>query len=147
MLVHRAEVKVFVKQEDSYDSVKKALLSLFPFDLQQEKVNVLDESASGLDGNLIKILSVSLLKERQITRFLAALKQHLGTEQTRVLLEQKESRLDEHLFFFLRLEKASLLDSKYALTDSGNCFHIRMNIAAFPAKRASALETVKQLFS
>jgi RNA binding exosome subunit len=56
------------------------------------------------------------------------------------LISQIESRLDEELFFFMRIDKDSWnIEKKTILTDSGNCYHIRITVAAFPKKRESAV--------
>ena len=63
------------------------------------------------------------------------------------MLEQKESRLDEDLNFFVRIDKEKWIDGKEMfLTDSGNCFHIKILIAAFPKKRENALKIVEKMF-
>jgi RNA binding exosome subunit len=79
--------------------------------------------------------------------FLESLLGRLSEGQKKTILQQKESRLDEDLNFFIRFDKEKLLgERKLSLTDKGNCFHLRMRIAAFPAKREKALETIEKIF-
>ena len=49
------------------------------------------------------------------------------------------------MHFFIRLDKEKLLKEDYEVTDSGECFHIKLHIAAFPSKRAIALEAIEKL--
>ena len=60
---------------------------------------------------------------------------------------QKESRLDDNLDFFLRFGKDEYIrNDKLMLTDSGNCFHIKISIDAFPKKREIALKIADKIF-
>ena len=79
--------------------------------------------------------------------FLNNLVENLDEEQRKLILSQLESRLDDNLDFFLRFDKEEYLkNNKLKLTDSGNCFHIEMSIAAFPKKREIGMEIVKKIF-
>ncbi len=40
----------------------------------------------------------------------------------------------------------ALQENKLWLTESGDCFHIKINIASFPRKREKALEIIRNLF-
>ena len=49
-----------------------------------------------------------------------------------------------HVMDLLNIEE--LLKEKYSITDSGDCFHIKMHIAAFPKNRESALKVIEKIF-
>jgi hypothetical protein len=36
--------------------------------------------------------------------------------------------------------------NEFFITDSGNCFHLTLSIAVFPAKRESALALIDEIF-
>lgn len=142
-LSHRIVISVFFRLEDNEDEVRKALVSLFPFDLAKEKIELKGQAAEGFNDKKIKILEVLLKKEGHMNSFMDDLKHKLGNEAER-LSDEAESRLDEELYFFIRLDKDLLINErKYVLTDKGNCFHVRMSIAAFPKKRQRAIELIK----
>jgi RNA binding exosome subunit len=89
-----------------------------------------------------------LQKEKHTNAFLNSLKQRLSDDQKQLLLRQSESRLDSELSFFIRLDKDRLLnENRFWITDSGNCFHIRMSIAAYPSNREAALKVISQWLS
>ena len=143
-LSHRIAVSVFSRPEDNEEEVRTTLASLFPFDLAKEKIELREQSAEGFNDKKIKIFEVSLKKDSHMNSFLDDLMRKLGDEAGR-LADEVESRLDEELYFFIRLDKDMLMkERKYRLTDKGNCFHIRMSIAAFPKKRQKAIELVKE---
>lgn len=143
--INSITISVFIK-EDNAEDIKNTFLSLIPFSLEEEKIQLKESTSTGLTNNTITVLEVKLEKTRHTKAFITNLKQNLGQEQINLLREQ-ENRLDENCNFFLRLDKQDLLHSKYTLTDEGNCFHIKMSMAAFPKKRENALKVVKEIFS
>ena len=146
-LLHNVVVNVFVKYGEDLDLIKEKLLSLIPLDLEKEKLEVKDTKAHGFQDMPIHSLEIHLEKERHTKAFLENLLEKLTRELKDVLLQQKESRLDEEHHFFIRLDKQKLLkDNEWFITDSGNCFHIKMLIAAFPANRENSLKVVEQIF-
>ena len=142
--VHQVHLSVFCKIGDDEGLILSRLKSLIPFDIEKEKININRSSTEGFENKKIIIFKVVLEKERHTNMFLDSLKEKLSKDQKDLLLKQIDSRLDEDLRFFIRLDKEKMLDNEYYLTDSGNCFHIKMSIAAFPAKRENALGVVKK---
>jgi len=143
---HNVIVTVFAKETENSEEVLKGLKLLFPFDLLKEKINVKQETATGINENKIIIYTVKFTKTRHITEFLQNLIKQLGPAQIKTLMEQKESRLDQDRIFYIRLDKKELINQKYKLTDKGDCYHIKMHIAAYPAKREPALEIIEKIF-
>ena len=145
-LANHIKVSVFVKQEDDEAAVKKHLLALLPFGLEQEKIVLHRSRASGFNQREIIILEIDLVKERHTKNFLEFLKKNLNEQQRSALVEQK-NRLDDECNFFIRLDKKKLLAGEFWIIDSGDCYHIKINVAAFPKKRERAEEVVRQIFS
>ena len=140
------KVSVFVKPEEDEASIKKHLLALFPFDLEQEKIIFKRSNATGFNQKEIIILEVDLKKERHTNAFLNFLKEKLNEQQKAVLVKQ-ENRLDEDCNLFIRLDKEKLLNNEFWIIDSGECYHIRISIAAFPKKKEKARVVVEKIFS
>jgi RNA binding exosome subunit len=148
MIAHQVELTVFSTPEDDEAAVYKNLLLLLPFDTEAEKLKVEKTNASGFSERKIVIMRLILSKQRHINPFLEKLADLLNQEQKELLLRQAESRLDENMYFFLRLDKPRLAgEGKCWLTDDGNCYHIKLSLAPFPRKRENALEIVRGLFS
>ncbi len=142
--VHTVKITVFSKDEVNLLS---PLLSFFPFNLEKEKIKVEKTAADGLEDKKIMVYKVILTKERHTNQFIKHLIERLDDKQKELISGQLESRLDNELNFFLRFDKDELIkENKLKLTDTGNCFHIKMSIAAFPAKRENALAVVKEMF-
>lgn len=144
--IHSIRIKVFSKPEDDEEKIKAVFPALIPFDLEKEKIELKTETVTGAMEQKINIFQVILQKQRHTQDFFKYLMSKLGEEQKNTLLTQKESRTDENSDFFIRLDKDKLLNGEYLLTDSGNCFHIKIAIAAFPARKETALKIIDKLF-
>jgi RNA binding exosome subunit len=146
--VNTVHLRVFCSPEDDKEEIKRAFLSLMGYDLSDldnEKIVLKQTIAKGFNQKTIIIFEAALEKERHCSKFIKHLNENLSAADKQQLLDQ-ENRLDDNMNFFIRLGKDELLDEKYALTDSGNCFHITLNICTHPRKRESALIGVKEIF-
>ncbi len=143
-LANSANIRVFCKEGEDNEAIAGGLKLLLPFDAEKEKARIDEQKAEGFDERQIEILSVMLTKERHLNAFIESLMKRLGGER-KTLLEQLGSRLDDDLDFFIRLDKEMLLKGRFVLTDSGNCYHIRISIAAFPKRREKAAEMLRRL--
>ena len=139
------KVTVFAKPEDDCEKIGKAFQSLFPFDFAEEKISFIKQKAHGFNEREIIVYEADLEKDRHINAFLKGLNAKLNQEQKDLLLRQ-DNRLDEHLNFFIRLDKPKLLDGEHYITDDGDCFHIKMNVASFPRNKKRAKEVLREIF-
>lgn len=147
---HYIRVKVFSYEKDNEDDklILEKLLSLIPFDIAKEKIKFGRTDTRGFNEKKIAIFEILLEKEKHTGKFLENLAKNLDIHQKNRILDQIESRLDDNLSFFLRFDKKDYMDgSRLVLTDSGNCFHIEVGVAAFPRKREAAIEAVKKIFN
>jgi RNA binding exosome subunit len=150
--IHNVKINVFLKPEEYVGNdeilgnIHKIFLKLAPLDLEKEKVHIGEESVESFENRKIKIFTLELHKEAHTNIFIKTLKTLLREEQCKTLLEQRWSRLDEELYFYIRLDKDAALKDVYELTDGGDCFHIRMHIAAFPKNRENALKIIEEMF-
>ena len=145
-LANSIKVTVFIKQGEDENSLRQKFLELFPFNLEDEKIALKKTKATGFNQKEIIIYEVGLCKDKHTNAFLKFLNSKLDEQQKKMLIMQ-ENRLDDELDFFIRLDKESLLNNSFNITDCGECFHIRISIAAFPRKREVALDIVKKIFS
>ena len=142
-------ISVFVKPEEPPDHDQKcvdAIKILSGLDLEREKLQIATETAEGFSGRKMHIHSLKLTKESHTNTCLSRILELLNHNQIELLRRQKESRLDEDMNFYLRLGKEELLRDDTYITDSGDCFHIKISLAAFPRKRAPALELLDNIF-
>lgn len=142
-IANNIRIRAFVKQDEEETPIQDALANLLPFDLTEEKLQVHRSTAMGFNERKIRILELALEKNRHINQFLEHLKEELGNRQMSTLRDQINSRTDEHGDFFVRLDKNSLISKMFRLTDSGDCFHIRINVASYPKNKDTAIKVVE----
>jgi len=145
-LLHFVEMRVFCKEYDIFDDIVKGIHFLFPFDFVKEKIILGEKTVEGFDQKKIKIFTVKISKQSQTTAFIKHLSKNLDDKQRKTIIEQLDSRLDEGLHFYIRLEKDELISGKYYLTDTGNCYHIKLSIAAYPHRKEAARDIIKSIF-
>lgn len=143
---HNITITVFCKDYEDKDLIKSTLVSLLPLDIEKEKIEVQSQEAEGFDEKKINIFKIQLIRQPHIRTFWANLKEKLGT-QVNILKQQLDSRLDEACNFFIRLDKEKLYKGTYLITDSGNCYHIRLTIASYPKNRESARRVLLELLN
>ena len=145
-LANSIQIRVFSKEYEDSDKILEGLKELVALDIEKEKIKLMSQTAIGFNEAKIKIFAVILEKERHMRAFLRHLIGKFTEDQKELLLRQKESRLDEELNFFIRLDREKFLkDRIFWITDSGNCYHITISIAAFPKKRDVALVVIEKM--
>lgn len=147
-VVHNVEISVFVREEETnLEQIREKLLSLVDLDLEKENIQLSQEEVTGAEDNKIEILKIKLEKERHVNKFIFDLIGKLSEDQKDMVISQIDSRVDEECNFFIRLDKEKLLNGEYGITDSGNCFHIKFLIAAYPAKKEIAKDIVGRMIT
>jgi RNA binding exosome subunit len=146
-IANSVKLSVFAKDEEDPEKIKNKFLELIPFNLEEEKINLEQRKAIGFEEKEIRIFEILLEKEKHVNMFLENLIKNLSSETKEIILRQAETRLDDECNFFLRFSKDKLIkENELWLTDQGNCFHIKLNIAAFPKKKETALEIIRKAF-
>ncbi len=145
-VAHSVTVRVFCGQEENESEVVNGLKSLLPFDLEKEKIAIKRQNALGFGDRKISIFEVTLTKNRHVKAFLGTLLPKISATDKQMLLRQLDSRIDDDANFFVRFEKETLAKrNELLLTDSGNCYHVRIKMAAYPSNKEKAMKLVKEL--
>lgn len=144
-LVNSITISVFCKEDEDYDRIRAKVLSFFPFDVLDLKL-VQEKKAQGFNEKIIRQIFIALRKQSQIKEFLKILNDKLEDKQKKLLLSQKESRLSDDFDFYIRFGKQEFMNDKLKITESGDCIHVKINIAAFPRKKDRVFENIGQLF-
>ena len=144
-LVHSIETRVFEKDASCISDIYDSFSELLPIDFDKEKIVVQHKQAVGFGQNIIHILSMNIHKYRHIWLLIQNIFQNLSRRDVEKICEQRDLRLDDHGYFFIRLDKKLLLDGVYKLTEQGNCFHFKIKMAAFPSTRENAMISLEEL--
>ena len=134
-MIHNIKFRAFVYEDESFDEISQAILNLLP------EAEIESEEAEGLLEDKIIILSGMVSKKRYTKTFFNKLLESVDLEKLNNDLEQK---IDEKGNWFLRFDKADALDEKLTILDKGDSIHLRVKIAAFPAKKQIAVDKVRE---
>ncbi len=145
--VHHIIVSVFEKNPRNLDLIYERLHDLLPVDFEKEKIEIKHEEVEGLTGDIIHILKLETHKSRHNRLVLSNIFNNLSMEEKKLIMEQRASRLNNEGYFFIRLDKPSLMEKRYVLTDSGNCFHFKIKLAAYPANPKQFMITLEKLLN
>jgi len=144
---HKIIITEFATKNENIETIKESLKTLLPFDLEKEKISIHQQTTTGFNEQPITILAITLTKEKHTNDFIKFLTKKLTEEQKKLLLAQKESRTDKNNCFYIRIEKDQWNNQKKILiTDSGNCIHVKITLAAYPSKLEIALKLVDKIF-
>jgi RNA binding exosome subunit len=140
-------IRVFCRKDEDEVKILDGLKKIINFSddvLKDEKLEIKKTEAKGFDEK-IKIFEFKVEKSRHINHLLKNLNEQLTTADKERLCEQ-ENRLDENLDFYIRLSKPLILENLFELTETGDCYHIKINIAAFPKNKETAKDKIKETF-
>lgn len=134
-MIHNIKFRAFVYKNESVDEISQAILNLLP------EAEIEAEEAEGLLEDKILILTGVVSKKRYTKDFFNKLLQSTDLEKLNNDLEQK---IDEKGNWFLRFDKNDALDEKLTVLDKGDSIHLKVKIAAFPAKKQIAVDKVRE---
>ncbi|MDO5849032.1 MAG: RNA-binding protein [Methanobrevibacter sp.] len=136
-MIHNIRFREFVYEDEDLDELKQAILNIFP----DAEIEV--EEAEGMTENKILILSGVIDKKRQTKEFFNKLLE-LDDEILDKLVDDLDRKVDENGNLFLRLSKEDAVDEKMTIVDSGDSIHLKIKIAAYPAKKDVAIKKLKE---
>ena len=134
-MIQNIKFRAFVYKNESVDEISQAILNLLP------EAEIEAEEAEGLLEDKILILTGVVSKKRYTKDFFNKLLQSTDLEKLNNDLEQK---MDEKGNWFLRFDKNDALDEKLTVLDKGDSIHLKVKIAAFPAKKQIAVDKVRE---
>ncbi|MBI2549564.1 hypothetical protein HYV83_00085 [Candidatus Woesearchaeota archaeon] len=145
-IAHSVAIRVFCREEENENEIVNGLKSLIPLDFEKEKIAVKKQTTLGFSDKKIAIFEVALTKNRHIKAFLENMLSKISGTDKQMLLRQLDSRVDDSANFFVRFEKETLAKrNELLVTDGGNCYHVKIKIAAYPSNKENAMKVVRKL--
>ena len=133
-MIHNIKFRAFVYEDESVEEISQAILNILP------EAEIEAEEAEGMLEDKIIILSGVVSKKRYTKTFFNTLLDSTDLEKLNSDLERK---MDEKGNWFLRFDKSDALDEKWTILDSGDSVHMKIKIAAYPARKDIAVEKVR----
>ncbi|MFW6383646.1 MAG: RNA-binding domain-containing protein [Nanoarchaeota archaeon] len=135
-IAHNVRIEVF--GYDDKEEVKNTLKSILSESAKKAieggKLTIQEEpmKAKRAEETDITIFRLYLEKKGHVKEFVEKLFYELKDENIK---EKLCKRIDEECKCYIRLDRTRLLNGQYKLTFAGDCFHIKIALAAYPAKR------------
>jgi len=156
------ELRLFINPEDTekYDVLKSVFFRLLGFDVKSilekkglENLSKLksfedknfqfsETASSGFEDRKILFLNARVRGDKNSRTIFDSLLANIGGEQKENLLRTTNSRVDENLNYYLRLDIDSLLEGRYEVVDHGHCFHFTFSLITYPKDRIAAIEGI-----
>lgn len=133
-MIHNIKFRAFVYEDESVEEISQAILNILP------EAEIESEEAEGMLEDKIIILSGVVSKKRYTKTFFNTLLEFADLDKLNSDLERK---MDEKGNWFLRFDKSDALDEKWTILDSGDSVHMKIKIAAYPARKDIAVEKVR----
>ena len=133
-MIHNIRFREFVYEGENPEELTQAILNIFP------DAEIETEEAEGLMENKILILTGLIKKKRHTRAFMDRL---LESDQVSKLEEDLDRKMDEKGNLFLRLSKEDAVEDELKIVDSGDSIHLKIKIAAYPAKKEVAMKLIQ----
>ena len=134
-MFHNIKFRAFVYENESLDDITQAILNILP------EAEIEAEEAEGMLEDKIIILSGTVSKKRYTKTFFNTLIKWTDSDK---LNDDLERKIDEKGNWFLRFDKIDALDEIWTILDNGDAIHIKVKIAAYPAKKEIAVAKVRE---
>ncbi|MFT4311145.1 MAG: RNA-binding domain-containing protein [Candidatus Woesearchaeota archaeon] len=140
-MFHNVKIRSFekIQSKEEFALVCEKIIGL---NLKQEKIEVIEDINKGFENKNIYVYTCTITKKRQVKSFIKNLNEAIIDKS----FINQENRLDDYLRFFLRLDKKALKKEIFELVEHGDCYHITMQVAAYPKKKDVAREVIKEVF-
>ena len=138
-MIHNISYRAFVYGTENKEKVLESIITLFPNSSPQ------CEATEGYYKNPVLILSNKIDKKREIKDFVKKLSKMNDPTRKRIL-HQLENKMDDSGNLFLRFDKQRAYQGDLKVVEHGDSIHLKIKIAAYPAKKKVALEIARKLF-
>ena len=139
-MIHNISYRVFVQGTESEEKVREALETLFT------NASPEIEETEGYYHNPVTILRQKIDKKREIKEFVQKL-QEMGEEELEKISKDMDRKMDDKGNLFLRFNKQEAFQGNWKVVEHGDSIHVRIKIAAYPAKKQVALKIAQKLFN
>jgi len=145
-IVHSVSLNVFEKHVECLPELQDVFHRLLPIDFKKNKIQIHHQQLEGFSG-IIHSLTLQTTSNRHNVLLLASLFTQFTKNDKELIEHQKESRLNDEGVFYIRLDKSLLLQNIFQLTDGGDCFHMKIKLAAYPATRERYFQNLHKLIT
>ncbi|MGL4669660.1 MAG: RNA-binding domain-containing protein [Methanobacteriaceae archaeon] len=137
-MIHNITYRTFIHGTENEDKVLEALLNVLPL-AKAEKSYI-----EGHFNNQITILKGKISKKRDVKESISNINSLANKSE---ILADLDRKMDKNGNLFLRFSKQSALNEELKIIDGSDAIHLKIKIAAYPAKKHVAMNLAKEIFS
>ncbi|MFC7046305.1 RNA-binding protein [Halobacteriaceae archaeon GCM10025711] len=130
---HYIDVRAFCYETEDEQRVERALRHFLPEDVELER-----QTSTGHHGDRIVVLSARVERADEIRHVLEQLRTGGNVDRLR---DELADRVDENCSFFAHLDKQAAYHGE---TELGTGIALRGKVEAYPAKRETAVENLRE---
>ena len=138
-MIHNISYRAFVYGTENGEKVLNSIKTLFP------NSSPACESTEGYYKNPVLILSNKIDNKRELKDFVKILS-NLKDPTKKMVIHQLENKMDDFGNLFLRFDKQRAYLGDLKIVEHGDSIHLKIKIAAYPAKKKVALKIARKLF-
>lgn len=138
-MIHNLSYRAFVYGTENEEKVREALFTLLP------TAQPIKEITEGYHKNQVIFLQGKITKKRETKDFLEKLRALKPSSKKRILREL-EDKMDDRGNLFLRFDKQRAYLGDFKIVEHGDSLHLKLKIAAYPARKEEALKIARQIF-
>lgn len=138
-MIHNISYRAFVYGTENEEKVLESIKTLFPNSFPQ------CQETEGYYKNPVLILHNKIEKKSEIKDFVKKLSL-MNDPAIRRILSQLEDKMDDYGNLFLRFDKQRAYLGDLKVVEHGDSIHLKINIAAYPAKKKVALKIGRKIF-
>ena len=138
-MIHNISYRAFVYGTENGEKVLNSIKTLFPNSSPQ------CEATEGYFKNHVLILNNKIDKKKEIKDFVEVLST-LTVPARKRILNRLEDKMDDYGNLYLRFDKQRAYLGDLKVVEHGDSIHLKIKIAAYPAKKKVAIDIAKKLF-
>jgi len=131
-MIHNIRYSLFVYEDENEEELIEGLKNILP------TAKIEREVAEGMMEDEIIILSGKIDKKKETKEFLNNLLS-MDKPSLEKLSDDLQKKVDKNGNLFIRFSKTSACDEKWEICDTGDSIHLKIKIAAYPAKKEVAI--------
>lgn len=139
-MIHNIRYRVFVYEDEDEEELIEGLKNILP------TAKIEREVAEGMMEDKIVILSGKIDKKKETKEFLKNLLS-IDKDSLEKLADDLEKKIDKNGNLFLRFSKDSACEEKWKICDTGDSIHLKVKIAAYPAKKEVAINLLNEVLN
>lgn len=138
-MIHNISYRTFVYGTENEEKVRKAVKTLFPNSSPQK------EYTEGYYKNPVLILHDKIEKKKDVKDFIQTLKDTPPSYIDKIL-NDLDRKMDDKGNLFLRFDKQRAYLDELEIVEHGDSIHVKIKIAAYPARKEPAMKLARKLW-